>query len=110
MRRSIHDAGAATSEPICGSYLQLPIDRLAEEDDPTALPSGLMTDEKHEQHRADRNHERSDEAHWQVAEAGAEEDRLSEPPGQSDEQQDDWEDEGGALDREPKERTEPPRE
>lgn len=56
-----------------------------------------MTHGKHEQRRADRNQERSDEAHWQVAEAGAEEDRLSEPPGQS-ETQDDWENEGGALD------------
>ena len=60
-----------------------------------------MTDEKHEQQRADRNHERSEEAHWQVAEAGVEEEeRLSEAARQSDKQQDDWESEGGALDRE----------
>jgi len=57
-----------------------------------------MTDEKQEQERANRNHERSEEAHWQVAEAGAEEeDGLLEAPRQSDKQQDDWENEGGAL-------------
>jgi hypothetical protein len=56
-----------------------------------------MTDEKHEQERADRNHERSEEAHWRVAEAGVEDE---ETPRQADTQQDDWENEGGALDRE----------
>jgi hypothetical protein len=62
-----------------------------------------MTDEKKDQQRAVRNHERSEEAHWQVAEAGAEEqERLS----GADEQQDDWENEGGALDREPRKTTE----
>lgn len=45
-----------------------------------------MADEKRDQERADRNHERSEEAHWQVAESGAEEEA--------------WEDEGGAVDRE----------
>jgi hypothetical protein len=55
-----------------------------------------MTDEKNDQERADRNHARSEEAHWQVAEAGAQEDR------QSSEQQDDPETKGGALGREPK--------
>jgi hypothetical protein len=60
-----------------------------------------MTDEKHEQERADRNHERSEEAHWRVAEAGVEdEERLPETPRQADTRQDDWENEGGALDRE----------
>jgi hypothetical protein len=40
-----------------------------------------MTEEKREQERADRNRERSEEAHWRVAEAGAaEEERLSEEP------------------------------
>lgn len=66
-----------------------------------------MTDEKQDQQRADRNQDRSDEAHWQVAEAGAEEDeRLSEAAPQADKQQDDWENEGGALDREPRKTTE----
>jgi hypothetical protein len=59
-----------------------------------------MTDEKNDQERAHRNHARSEEAHWQVAEAGAEENR------QSSEQQDDPEKEGGALGREPKPTTE----
>ena len=66
-----------------------------------------MTDERHEQERADRNHERSEEAHWQVAEAGAEEeDRLLEAARLSDKRQDDWENKGGALDREPRKTTE----
>ena len=63
-----------------------------------------MTDEKQE--RADRDRERSEEAHWQVAEAGVEdeeEERLSKGAQQ---QQDDWENEGGALDREPRKTTE----
>ena len=47
-----------------------------------------MTDEQQE--RADRNHERSEEAHWLVAEAGVEEEeRLSEGASQADKQQDD---------------------
>lgn len=58
-----------------------------------------MSDGKQEQDRADRNQERSEEAHWQVAEAGAEED---DPPQEAarvpDEEQGDWENEGGALD------------
>jgi hypothetical protein len=63
-----------------------------------------MTDEKRDQRRAVRNHERSEEAHWQVAEAGAEEqERLSEPARQADKQQDGGENEGGgALDRKPR--------
>ena len=66
-----------------------------------------MTDEKQDQQRADRNRERSEEAHWQVAESGAqEEDRLSEAARLSDKQQDDWGNEGGALDREPRKTTE----
>jgi hypothetical protein len=66
-----------------------------------------MTDEKQE--RADRDRERSEEAHWQVAEAGVEDEggeRLSKGARQADEQQDDWENEGGALDREPGKTTE----
>jgi hypothetical protein len=66
-----------------------------------------MTDEKQE--RADRDRERSEETHWQVAEAGVEdegEERLSKGARQADEQQDDWENEGGALDREPGKTTE----
>jgi hypothetical protein len=66
-----------------------------------------MSDEKQDQQRVDRNHERSEEAHWQVAEAGAEdEERLLEAARLSDKQQDDWENEGGALDREPRKTTE----
>ena len=58
-----------------------------------------MTDEKQE--RADRDRERSEEAHWRVAEAGAEEEeRLLEAGLQSAKQQDDWENEGGAHRRE----------
>lgn len=42
-----------------------------------------------------------------MAEAGAEEeDRMSEAAGQADKQQDDWENEGGALEREPRKTTE----
>jgi hypothetical protein len=74
---------------------------------PDALTSEHMTDEKQDRQRADRNRGRSEEAHWQVAEAGAEEeDRLVEAARLSDKQQDDWENEGGALDREPRETTE----
>ena len=60
--------------------------------------------EKQGEQRAYRNHDRSEEAHWQVAEAGAEEEER--PPEdarpQTDDQEDGWENEGGALDREPK--------
>jgi hypothetical protein len=66
-----------------------------------------MTDQKQNQQRAVRNRERSEEAHWQVAEAGAEADeRLSGAARQADEQKDDWENEGGALNREPRKTTE----
>ena len=66
-----------------------------------------MTDKKQEEERTDRNHERSEEAHWQVAEAGAEEEeRLLEAARQSDDQQGDWENEGGALATEAKQTTE----
>jgi hypothetical protein len=48
-----------------------------------------MPDEKQEQERADRDHERSEEAHWQVVEAGAEEEeRPSEAARPSGNQQD----------------------
>jgi hypothetical protein len=59
--------------------------------------------EKQDQQRSERDQDRSEEARWQVAEAGAEkeEERLLEAAGQSDEQQEDWENEGGALDRDP---------
>jgi hypothetical protein len=71
-----------------------------------ALTSHQMTDEEQDQQRADRNHERSEEAHWQVAEAGAEEEDRLLAARQSDKQKDDWENEGGALDREPRKTTE----
>jgi hypothetical protein len=70
---------------------------------PDAVISEHMTAEKQGQKRADRNHERSAEAHWQVAEAGAEEEkRQPEPARQADEQEDDWENEGGAIGPEPR--------
>ncbi len=61
-----------------------------------------MSDEKQEQERAHRDRDRSEEAHWQVAEAGAEEEeeRLSETARQSGKQDKEWENEGGALGRE----------
>ena len=66
-----------------------------------------MPEEKQEQERADRDHERSEEAHWQVVEAGAEEEeRRSEAARGSGKQQDDSENEGGAFDAEPKKTTE----
>ncbi len=60
-----------------------------------------MTDEKRDQERAERDRDRSKEAHWQVAEAGAEkeEKRRSETARESGKQHTDWEDEGGALGR-----------
>ena len=54
-----------------------------------------------EQERVDRDRERSREAHWRAAEAGAEEEhRTSEGRRQPRDQEDGWENEGGALDRE----------
>jgi len=61
-----------------------------------ALACCLMSDEKQDQERADRDHARAEEAHWQVAEAGAEEDRRS------DNEQDDPEKASGAAGREPR--------
>ncbi len=60
-----------------------------------------MTDEKQDEERANRDRDRSAEAHWQVAEAAAEEEekRLSEAARQSGERQKEWENEGGALGR-----------
>ncbi|MDQ3867686.1 MAG: hypothetical protein M3304_12815 [Actinomycetota bacterium] len=60
-----------------------------------------MTGETQDEARADRDRDRSAEAHWQVAEAAAEGERL-EGVDQSDEQEADRESEGGALSREPK--------
>ena len=65
-----------------------------------------MTDKKQE--RANRNRERSEEAHWKVAEAGGEgeeEERLSERAHQAKEQQDDWDNEGGAPRSRPEQET-----
>jgi hypothetical protein len=62
--------------------------------------------EKQDQERADRDHDRSEEAHWRVAEAGAEEEEQpSEAARPSNKQEDDWENEGGALEREPEQTT-----
>ena len=56
-----------------------------------------MPDEKQEQERADRDQERSEEAHWQVVEAGAEEEeRPSEAARASGNQSDDPENEESA--------------
>jgi hypothetical protein len=57
-----------------------------------------MIDEQQDRERAGRDQGRSREAHWQVAEAGAvkEEERLSEADRRSGDQQEDWENEGGA--------------
>jgi hypothetical protein len=67
------------------------------------LSSSQMSEKQGEQ-RAKRNHERSEEAHWQVAEAGAEEAESAPEDArpQADDQEDGWENEGGAFDREPK--------
>ena len=66
--------------------------------------SWSMADQKQGRERADRDKDRSEEAHWRVAEAGAEkeeEERLLEAASQSDEQQKDCENEGGARERDP---------
>lgn len=62
-----------------------------------------MSDDKEDEERLDRDRDRAEEAHWQVAEAGAEkgEEPLKEAGRQSDKQQLEWEDEGGALSRDP---------
>ncbi len=69
----------------------------------------VMTDAKQDEERADRDRERSEEAHWQVAEAAAETETAAEeekerPPEtarQPGRQQKEWENEGGALGRDP---------
>jgi hypothetical protein len=79
-----------------------------------ALMSWQMTDEKQwtrrekqDQERADRDHDRSEEAHWRVAETGAEEEeRESKAARPTGTQEDDWENEGVALEREPEQTTE----
>lgn len=60
-----------------------------------------MTSAKEDQERAERDHDRSEEARWRVAEAEAEtaEERLSQETRQSDAQQNDWDNEGGAPER-----------
>jgi hypothetical protein len=60
-----------------------------------------MTDARQDQERAHRDHDRSEEAHWQVAEAGAEEEeeRFSETARQSAKQQKERESEGRAVGR-----------
>ena len=59
--------------------------------------------EKQDQERAQRDRDRSEEAHWRVAESAAEEEeeRQSESARQSSKQQKEWENEGGALSRDP---------
>jgi hypothetical protein len=60
-----------------------------------------MTDAAQDQERAQRDHDRSEEAHWQVAEAAAEreEERFSETGRQSAKQQKERESEGRAVGR-----------
>ena len=59
-----------------------------------------MSTGRDEQDRVDRDRERSHEAHWRAAEAGAEEERTAEGRRRPREQEDDWENDGGARDRE----------
>jgi hypothetical protein len=60
-----------------------------------------MSAARDEQDRADRDRERSREAHWRAAEAGAEEeDGPSEGRRRPRDPEDDWENEGGALEGE----------
>jgi hypothetical protein len=58
--------------------------------------------ERQDRQRAERDQDRSEEARWQVAEAGAEKDEEErlDAADQSLEQQEDWENEGGSLERE----------
>jgi hypothetical protein len=72
-----------------------------------ALISWHMTDEKQwtrrekqDRERADRDHDRSEEARWRVAETGAEEERESEAARPPDKHEDAWESAGGALEPE----------
>ena len=60
-----------------------------------------MTDEKQDEERAHRDRDRSEEAHWQVAQAAAEEEaeQAPETARQSGERHNEWEDEGGAFGR-----------
>ena len=48
------------------------------------LTSRQMGDEERQRDRADRNRDRSEEAHWQAAEAGAEEDDRPPEPAEED--------------------------
>jgi hypothetical protein len=58
-----------------------------------------MSAGRDEQERADRDRVQSREAHWRTAEAGAEaEERHAERRRRPRDQEDDWENEGGALD------------
>lgn len=59
-----------------------------------------MSDRREEQERADRNRERSEEAHWRAAEAAAEEEG---PAPDAPERAREREDEGGAPDDGPAE-------
>ena len=59
----------------------------------------MSDDDNQDRERAQRDQERSEEAHWQVAEAGAEkeEERRSQTARRSGKQEREWENEGGAL-------------
>jgi len=57
-----------------------------------------MTAEKHDRDRADRDKERLKEAHWQIAEAGAQKHvRTAAKENHEEQAQHDWDNEGGAL-------------
>jgi len=59
-----------------------------------------MPSEKRARERADRDRERSEEAHWRVAEAGAtQESRLLDAAAEFEAQEVAWENEGGSLDQ-----------
>lgn len=58
--------------------------------------------QKEDAGRAQRDEDRSEEAHWQVAEAGAADEIEGLPETQqSGDREEEWEDEGGALGRGP---------
>lgn len=69
----------------------------------------VMSQDRDERERTDRNRERSQEAHWRAAEAGAEEESPPSDSPRSADHEDDWENEGGALDGEPSVDEDPPR-
>jgi hypothetical protein len=72
-------------------------------DDDSVRRDRGMIDGNQDQERADRDRGRSEEAHWQVAEAAAqeEEERSAETARESATEHEEWENEGGAPGRDP---------